>query len=70
MQLLHTVLHVGMMYHMLLMALLKICRGTRNPEFPQTGPKTVRGWGTFLKIFSGRVGLGNFILGRGIFHGV
>ena len=40
---------------------LKTCGATQNPEFPKTGPdrtgpKPVRGRGTFLRIFSGRVG--------------
>ena len=43
---------------------LKTCGATRNPEFPRTGPKPVRCRGTVLRIFSGRVGSGNFISGR------
>ena len=46
------------------LSIIKTCGATRNPEFPRTGPKPVRGRGTFLRIFSGRVGSGNFISGR------
>ena len=55
---------------------LKTCGATQNPEFPRTrpywtGPKPVRGRGTFLRIFLGRVGSGRGVLfrvglGRGI----
>ena len=47
-----------------IVAQLKTCGATRNPAFPRTGPKPVRGRGTFLRIFSGRFGSGNFISGR------
>ena len=44
----------------------KDLRGNPKPRvFPdRTGPEPVRGRGTFLRIFSGRVGSGNFISGR------
>ena len=41
---------------------VKTCRATRNPEFPWTRPKPVRGRGTFFRIFLGRVG--EFYSGR------
>ena len=40
---------------------------TQNPEFPQTKPKAICGWGTFSSIFgSGQVR--NLLWGRGIFY--
>ena len=55
--------------YLISLLVVKTCRATRNPEFPRTGPdrtgpKPVRGRGTFLRIFSGRLGSGNFISGR------
>ena len=56
----------------------KDLQGNPKPEVPQTGPKPVRGRGTFLRIFLGqgilfRVGLGQGILfwvgpGQGVFY--
>ena len=51
---------------------VKTCRATRNPEFSQkTGPKLIRDQGTFLRVFSGQVGLGGKDFGpvrvRGVF---
>ena len=43
---------------------LKTCEATRNSEFPPTEPKSVWGWGTFERIFSGWEGSGNFISGQ------
>ena len=50
---------------------IKDLRGNPKPRVSpdrtgpdRTGPKPVRGRGTVLRIFSGRVGLGNFISGR------
>ena len=44
----------------------KDLRGNPKPRVSpdRTGPKPVRGRGTFLRIFSFRVGSGNFISGR------
>ena len=45
---------------------VKDLRGNPKPWVSpdRTGPKPVRGRGTFLRIFSGRVGSGNFISGQ------
>ena len=45
---------------------VKTCGATQNPEFPGpdwNGPKQVRGWGTFLRIFLESDRVGEFYVG-------